>query len=261
MKNNFYRTVKRLIKHGIIGAMAGYFVLHPVSMYIHVKFQQCIIPSGNFLEEIFSKVHFPMAIYFIGIGMLGGIIHGLYAIRLVGLLRKLEELSITDELTKIFNRRYFMNQLNKETERAQRYEHSLSLMMIDIDYFKQYNDDQGHQKGDELLKQFSAYVKKRLRKNDLWARYGGEEFAIIMPDTSKEKAISFANGLREKIQNYRFGNGTLKQNSKITISAGIAEIPSDCQSMVNLISVADSELYNAKRNGRNKVYPVAALKL
>lgn len=179
----------------------------------------------------------------------------------VKLYSRTKELAIRDELTGIYNRRHFLQMLNLEIKRAERYERPLSLLMIDVDHFKNFNDTYGHLKGDEVLKELAQLLKKNLREVDILARYGGEEFVVMLTDTNMKDAISVASKLRELVQMNLIidtpkaitsqGEALLKN---ITISVGVSSYPECSSSPEELLNSADMALYMAKHKGRNKVY-------
>lgn len=172
------------------------------------------------------------------------------------------EISIKDELTGIYNRRYFNERIQKEFHRAERYTRILSFIMIDIDYFKSFNDTYGHHVGDEVLKGVAAKIGEGLRTSDVLARYGGEEFVIILPETDKDGAVHVAEKIRSSIasEKWRFRN-TLRSEDQpeeyiekqITISLGVSSYPADSDSIQGLLEAADQYLYAAKLSGRNRV--------
>ncbi len=155
------------------------------------------------------------------------------------------ELSVTDELTGVFNRRQFGQVLHMEWKRAIRFQRDLSLLMCDVDHFKNYNDTYGHPKGDEILRGLGQLLTANLREVDTVARFGGEEFVILLPDTDKNGALAVAEKLRHLVQEKMGG---------VTISIGIAHFPEDVAEMDDLIDHADIALYDAKDAGRNKVF-------
>ena len=163
-------------------------------------------------------------------------------------------LAITDELTGLYNHRHFRLQLNNEVSRALRYGRQACLMMIDIDYFKKYNDTHGHIKGNEVLRELGCILKEISRDVDIVSRYGGEEFCIILPETDRQKAWLLAERLREKIEAYPFKNRRTQPDHKLTVSIGLASIPKDAVSAFELLEKADRALYTAKHKGRNKVF-------
>lgn len=169
------------------------------------------------------------------------------------LFEQTKELSITDELTGIFNRRYFNQCFDRELQRCKRYNHPLGVVMLDIDQFKRYNDLNGHLLGDEVLKQVARILESNLRKADIIARYGGEEFVILLPEISKLQAVRVADKLRKKVERAAFPNEATQPKGKLTISLGIAIYPEDAQSQEKLLRLADAALYEAKSAGRNCV--------
>ena len=162
-------------------------------------------------------------------------------------------LSHSDSLTGLWNHGYFQQLLGKEIERSKELSIPLSLAMIDIDTFKNYNDKLGHQAGDALLKEISNIFRTNSRKNDILARYGGEEFTIIMPGTPKKEALMLCDRIRYAVEEHKFKGGEIQPNNKVTISVGIASYPSDAESKEDLIFHADMALYEAKSTGKNKV--------
>jgi diguanylate cyclase (GGDEF)-like protein len=165
-----------------------------------------------------------------------------------------KELSNRDELTNLYNRRYFFERFEKEVERAKRYERILSLIMIDIDHFKNYNDSFGHLMGDALLQKLAQIMEQNLRKADVLARYGGEEFFILLPETDKEQARQVAEKLRRTVEEYDFhADRTELQKGKVTITLGLASLPRDALEALSLLDLADKALYFGKAQGRNRV--------
>lgn len=164
-----------------------------------------------------------------------------------------KELSITDELTGIFNRRYFNQRYDREIQRSKRYQHSLSVLMLDIDHFKRYNDLSGHIKGDEVLKKIATILEANIRKADILARFGGEEFVILLPEISKNQARKVANKLRRIVEDAEFENEQSLPGGQITVSLGLAVYPEDSKEAPQLIQYADKALYLAKTMGRNCV--------
>lgn len=171
--------------------------------------------------------------------------------------RKLEKLSTTDALTGLANRRYLLENFTTEYERAKRYKHHLSILLIDVDHFKKVNDTYGHPCGDRVLKKTADILKKTVRSSDLVARYGGEEFVVLLPETDNAHTLVIA----EKLRNEVASNTLLCEEStlSITISIGVASYPEiDSSDPMQLLKAADQALYNAKNNGRNQVISYAA---
>lgn len=165
---------------------------------------------------------------------------------------KLYEQSITDGMTKLFIHRYFQARLDEEIIRARRYQSTLSLIMLDVDHFKRFNDTYGHQMGDVVLIGVAGVVQNLIRNNiDIPARYGGEEFAVILPETDTEGAYRIAERIRLEISKKEFEHNDKKVN--VTASIGIASYPLHASAKLDLISRADLALYKSKENGRNKV--------
>ena len=168
---------------------------------------------------------------------------------------KLQHLAYIDGLTGIANRRSFDERLNREWRRAKREGSSLSIILCDMDYFKQYNDTYGHQLGDDCLCSVAKTIALTLRRpSDLVARYGGEEFVILLPNTDMEGAISVGQGLRSQIQNLRIPHNASDISSFVTLSFGVASlVPLDKTTSAQLLSQADQALYLSKRTGRDRV--------
>ncbi len=247
------KRLRRVLLHGFAGALAGCLVLHPLSMFIHNQFYGHESGPLHFLVLSFSLEHLTMAVYFTGLGAIAGLMQGSYAHRLRMLYEHAKSLSVTDELTLLHNRRNFLDQLQKEILRAVRSRSPLSLMMMDIDHFKHYNDTYGHLAGDEFLRKFAQHLKSNLRETDFVARYGGEEFMVIMPDTPINGAYHIAERLREGMQKSFIMKDCPSHGDRITLSIGVAEFGSDTGNTQQLIASADEALYRAKRLGRNRV--------
>jgi len=163
-------------------------------------------------------------------------------------------MTIIDGLTGAHNKRYFLEFVEREMARCSRYGRPLSLLMLDLDHFKQINDTHGHLTGDYVLKEMSRRLLARIRKEELLARYGGEEFAAVLPETSHEGALQFAEQVREIVEKESFvyeGDTLL-----VTVSVGVATLegdPTDQTTVDEFIRQADENLYEAKRGGRNRV--------
>lgn len=172
------------------------------------------------------------------------------------LVRKLNELTVIDPLTQLYNRRYLMSQLNSAMIQARRHGHNLSIALLDIDHFKQVNDIYGHVCGDDVLREVAAILKREIRNGiDIPARYGGEEFMIIMPFTGLDTAVDVANRLRNSIKGHRVECEDAAIS--ITCSFGVAEFISG-EGMEKFIDRADISLYQAKHGGRNRVCATAS---
>ncbi|MCL1141186.1 sensor domain-containing diguanylate cyclase [Shewanella gaetbuli] len=166
--------------------------------------------------------------------------------------QQLEEVSQTDGLTQLHNRRHWQECMDREFERNQRYQDQATLVMIDIDHFKTINDKFGHPAGDKVIQHIAHLIKQSLRETDCAGRYGGEEFAIVLPKTTSADALFFTERLRKKIEQSEiiFENRIIK----VTVSLGISEIGSSTENSSVWLSSADKALYQAKKNGRNQSY-------
>ena len=172
--------------------------------------------------------------------------------QLEGLLRQVEIMAITDAGTGLFNRRHFLELMDKEFERAKRFNSPLACLMMDIDHFKQINDTYGHLIGDSVLLELGKILQNNMRNIEVAARYGGEEFVLLLPETSPAEAYKPSQRLLEQIRSYRFSG--LDPNYSMTVSIGIAGLPDTrIQTKEELIQCADFSLYKAKRRGRNRI--------
>lgn len=165
--------------------------------------------------------------------------------------QKLEELSVTDELTGLFNRRYIQERLKEEIVRSRRHRYPMCLVMADLDHFKLVNDRLGHLAGDEALKLFSNCLRKGIREVDLVARYGGEEFVMVLLDCALEAGVKVADKLRAEVQKVSMVE-PFKAGGGFTVSMGVAQLKSG-MAADDLIAAADQAMYRAKKKGRNRV--------
>lgn len=168
------------------------------------------------------------------------------------LYKKVQELAITDSLTQTLSRRYFLERFDEEIERSKKFNLNFSLLIVDIDRFKEYNDRYGHLVGDVILREVSATIKAGIREIDLIGRYGGDEFLLLLTETDKNGAKFLAERIRESIEAREFR--AYDESLKSTISVGISCFPENSGDRQNLIEKADQALYKAKQAGRNKVY-------
>ncbi len=172
---------------------------------------------------------------------------------LVQMNRTLQELAYRDGLTGLYNHRNFQETLAVEIERGKRYKKEFSLIFLDVDDFKQYNDRFGHIKGDSLLQALASLITKNIRAADFAARYGGEEFVILLPEIGLEGAVHYAEKIRTIIEAHNFGPVEEAATNHITVSMGISVFPLDGIDATQLIHRADEALYRAKRTGKNRV--------
>ena len=201
-------------------------------------------PNENFLDnEKFSN--FQVFCNQISIGLQKSLLY-----------EKVQKLSITDGLTKLYSHRYFKQRLEEELILANRYNSNLSLLILDIDHFKHYNDTYGHVAGDYVLMEVAKLLKDQSDVTHLVARYGGEEMVLIAPETTKEQAIELAEKIRWAVESNAFAVG--RETTKVTVSIGVATFPHDALTNLDLISKADKALYAAKGRGRNRIvaYPI-----
>ncbi|MDA8079777.1 MAG: sensor domain-containing diguanylate cyclase [Nitrospiraceae bacterium] len=181
--------------------------------------------------------------------------HAAIAIERASLYQKMAELSITDDLTKLFNTRYLNRTLEIEITRSKRHGSSLSLIFMDVDHFKTTNDNYGHLVGSKLLVEIGQLLIKSLRTIDIVARYGGDEFVIVLPQTAPQAAIQIAERIRRAIEQNIF----LKKDGyslRLTSSFGVASYPESAKSKEDLLRLADEAMYRVKYNNRNGVYAI-----
>jgi diguanylate cyclase (GGDEF)-like protein len=172
--------------------------------------------------------------------------------------KKLRQQAITDLKTQLFNHSYFETRLEEELRRSERYGHSISLLMLDLDNFKNYNDSHGHLAGDQVLRQVGTVLKRVMRNSDIPCRFGGEEFSVILPETDPPGAQRVAETIRANIQNLSFDSLLPGEKNRVTISVGVASCSAHSDSnggygMNLIIESADRALFEAKRTGKNRV--------
>ncbi len=177
---------------------------------------------------------------------------------------KIEEVSTTDELTGLHNRKYLQERLDAEISRARRYKTPLSCLLFDIDFFKVVNDMYGYEWGDVLLRNLSDKLKQMIRKEDVLTRYGDEEFIVILPNTSEDNAFLFGERFRRDIEKMEFIPAGEEEKHPITVSGGISTYP--CLKNVDedantIIRYAEHALYNAKKRGKNKIVQFSQINL
>ena len=171
---------------------------------------------------------------------------------------RLEELATTDGLTGLYNHRHFKGLLEAEVVRSRRLEFPTSLVMFDVDNFKNYNDTHGHPAGDVVLQNVAVLLRSRLRGTDVPCRYGGEEFAVVLLDTGKQMAMAVAEEIRSRIEATPFDGRESQPGGALTVSVGVATFPDDAPDHAALVQAADEALYAAKRAGRNLVVDAAS---
>ncbi|MFY9942797.1 MAG: diguanylate cyclase [Desulfobacterales bacterium] len=172
------------------------------------------------------------------------------------MLKKLQKLAITDALTTLHNSRYFYNQVELEVNRSNRYKHPLSMLLLDIDHFKEYNDTFGHLEGDKVLQRLGAIIRSCLRRMDSAYRYGGEEFTVLLPETNCEEALTVAERIRASVEASVFEPAPGKR-VQVTISIGVTQFQPE-EELTHFIQRADKAMYLSKQSGRNKVTSIPA---
>ena len=224
----------------IVVFLIGYLAYAAVFWDKHSTLLDLIVPGIFFLGAIFVRMVANLS---------------LQTTMAVMRMSLLEREVVTDSLTGAFNRRYLDRRLNEEALIERRYGRPLSVMMIDIDHFKQINDTHGHQAGDQVLKALSGVVAKGLRETDVLARYGGEEFLVIAPQTLIAGAAELAERLRQDIEAhpFTFSEGNRLRQINVTISIGVAALGNGIDNSDKLVHAADESLYRAKQGGRNRV--------
>jgi diguanylate cyclase (GGDEF)-like protein len=168
------------------------------------------------------------------------------------LYQRTKELSTRDDLTGLFNRRHFFDNLEKEVQRARRYRRVFSLLLLDLDDFKGYNDTYGHLKGDEALKEIGRLLLASTRRADIVARFGGEEFVVLLPEINAQGALVVAEKIRTAVEQYPFAGRTTQPGGKMTVTLGLATYPTDSEDGLELVDLADRALYLGKQQGGNR---------
>ena len=166
--------------------------------------------------------------------------------------KEFREMAIRDGLTGLFNHRYAEERLDAEFERSTRYDRELSVLFMDLDHFKFYNDNHGHQAGDEILQMLSAIMMESIREPDTLARWGGEEFIVVAPETGTAESCRLAEKIRQAVENYDFPNAAKQPLGKVSLSVGIASRSKLTDSAERLLRFADDAVYAAKDSGRNR---------
>jgi diguanylate cyclase (GGDEF)-like protein len=172
---------------------------------------------------------------------------------LTGHVTRTHRRAITDAMTRLYNVGFFTERLSMELERARATGDPVSLVIFDVDHFKNYNDTQGHQEGSEALVRVAEILRATSRRGDVIARYGGEEFVVLLYGAAREEALRFGESLRLAIEHADFAGGPQQPTGRLTISGGIASFPSDAGDAQELITIADRNLYTAKQTGRNRI--------
>ena len=170
------------------------------------------------------------------------------------LFSRTQEMANCDGLTRLYNKRFFMERLADELNKAEKSHHPVSLFMFDLDNFKNYNDTQGHQAGDDVLKMTGQILRDTVRPEDLPARYGGEEFIVLWAHTSKDDSMTAAERIRVRVAEHPFPHRENQPLKIVSLSGGVATFPDDGRTGSDLIKAADAALYRAKNAGRNRIF-------
>jgi diguanylate cyclase (GGDEF)-like protein len=169
------------------------------------------------------------------------------------LYQRTKDLSARDDLTGLFNRRHFFETLEKEAQRARRYRRVFSLLMLDLDHFKHYNDTHGHLKGDEVLKEVAHLLQGNVRGADVVARFGGEEFVMVLPEITKQGGMLAAEKIRAAMEQHPFFGRDRQPGGRMTATIGVATYPEDSENSLELVDLADQAMYLGKQQGGNRV--------
>jgi len=246
----------------LIGGMSGYFIIHPwVMITAHLMFRPRLKSYFSIVDIIFEEFTrafslemLPWGFAFAIISALAGAFYGRSRQAIAALRaseQRFKEMSITDELTGLYNSRHFFNRLKAEIERTDRYGHPLTLLMLDLDNFKQYNDAFGHLSGDSVLAETGNIIRKSIRSSDSAYRYGGEEFAVILPESGGQESLYFAERIRKSFESQALF-AHKEDGLRVTVSIGVAQyLPGE--EISAFIKRADENMYAAKNAGKNRI--------
>ncbi|MEI8377043.1 MAG: diguanylate cyclase [bacterium] len=258
LDNNFIKKTSdttTLITAIVLSVIIGLFTLQSYTAFASLSL--CLgLLGGYIVASIFLLNYFNLWVdmIFVILAVFLTFVFS-YVVKFKNKARDFEQtykLATTDSMTGLYNHRFFQEQMVMQIENAKRYDAKFSLLLIDIDFFKKFNDNYGHQAGDAVLKQVAELLKKSVRTSDIVARYGGEEMAIILPSNDFENAFIAAEKICNKIAQTPFALNS-KVTKNVTISLGVATFPDNGQTPAELIEFADKGLYKAKENGRNQV--------
>jgi len=228
----------------------GLKILEPITLYSASELILEGMKGPNYINDAYIMAHTVAlaAILFISAGIATALSE-----RYREKERVIQEQAITDGLTGLNNYRYFSQQFELEFERARRYGHRMTLLMIDMDGLKRYNDQHGHLLGSQALKEIADILKVTTRPVDVVAKYGGDEFAIVLPETDKEGGALVAERIRQLVCEHGFMGADRKRTVRLSISGGVTTFPEDASALRELVDVADKGLYEAKQAGRNRI--------
>ena len=257
-----FKSSKTMYLWPLTGGLIGFFIIHPwVMITAHLMLRPRLKSYSSIVNVIFAEFTRAFSLEMLPWGLTFAIISTLTAAfygrsrQTMAALRaseqRFKEMSITDELTGLYNSRHFFKRIKAEVERTDRYGHPLTLLILDLDNFKQYNDTFGHLSGDRVLAETGNIIRKSIRSTDSAYRYGGEEFAVILPESSGQESLYFAERIRKS-----FESETLfaheDEGLRVTVSIGVAQYIAG-EEISALIKRADRNMYEAKNAGKNKI--------
>jgi len=247
----------------LAGGLIGYIIIHPwVMISAHLMFRPRLKSYFSIVDVIFAEFTRAFSLEMLPWGLAFAIISTLTAAfygrsrQTMAALRaseqRFKEMSITDELTGLYNSRHFFKRIKAEVERTDRYGHPLTLLILDLDNFKQYNDTFGHLAGDRVLTETGNIIRKSIRSTDSAYRYGGEEFAVILPESSGSEALYFAERIRKSFESEAL-LAVKNESLRVTVSIGVAQYITG-EEISTFIKRADKNMYEAKNTGKNRIY-------
>jgi len=262
LKRSGSKSSKTICLWALSGGLIGYLIIHPwVMVSAHLMLRPGLKSYFSMVDiifeefaRVFSLKMLPWGLAFAMLSALAAAFYG-RSRQAIAALRasenRFKEMSITDELTGLYNSRHFFNRLKAEIERTDRYGHPLSLLMLDLDNFKQYNDAFGHLSGDRVLAKTGDVIRKSIRSTDSAYRYGGEEFAVVLPESDRQESLYFAERIRRAFESEAlFAHA--ENGLRVTVSIGVAQyIPGE--ELAAFIKRADENLYAAKSAGKNRI--------
>ena len=257
-----FKQSRAIYLWALIGGVLGYFIIHPwvmisANFMFRSRLKSYFSIADVFFEELTRAFSLPMLPWGLAFAIISSITAAFYGKnrRAMAALRaseqRFKEMSITDELTELYNSRHFFSRLKAEIERTDRYGHPLTLLMLDLDNFKQYNDTFGHLGGDSVLAETGNIIRKSIRSTDSAYRYGGEEFTVILPESSRQEALYIAERIRKSFENEALFNHK-KGGLRVTVSIGVAQYIAG-EELSAFIKRADENMYAAKNVGKNTI--------
>jgi len=246
----------------LAGGLTGYFIIHPwVMMTAHLMFRPRLKSYFSIVDIIFAEFARAFSLEMLPWGLAFAMISSFTAAfygrsrQAIAALRaseqRFKEMSITDELTGLHNSRHFFKRIKAEVERTDRYSHPLTLLILDLDNFKQYNDTFGHLAGDRVLAETGNIIRKSIRSTDSAYRYGGEEFAVILPESGGQEALYFAERIRKSFVSQAM-SAHKDADLRVTVSIGVAQYLAG-EKISAFIKRADRNMYAAKNAGKNRI--------